>query len=70
MAVSALLDPTKGRSLGSKDEALVYTLVESLREFVGELQSGAGGEERRRSLRRRLDEARRVLEGEDIERYD
>ncbi|THX31005.1 hypothetical protein D6D12_03185 [Aureobasidium pullulans] len=70
MAVSALLDPTKGKGLGSKDEALVYTLVESLREFVGELQSGAGGEERRRSLRRRLDEARRVLEGEDIERYD
>ncbi|THW87287.1 hypothetical protein D6D18_07352 [Aureobasidium pullulans] len=70
LAVSALLDPTKGKGLGSKDEALVYTLVESLREFVGELQSGAGGEERRRSLRRRLDEARRVLEGEDIERYD
>jgi hypothetical protein len=68
MAVSALLDPTKGQGLGSKDEALVYTLVESLREVVGELQLGAGGEERRRWLRRRLDEARRVLEGEDLER--
>ncbi|KAI4725108.1 hypothetical protein E4T49_07146 [Aureobasidium sp. EXF-10728] len=68
MAVSALLDPAKGQGLGSKDEALVYTLVESLREVVGELQLGAGGEERRRWLRRRLDEARRVLEGEDLER--
>jgi hypothetical protein len=68
IAVSALLDPTKGQGLGSKDEALVYTLVESLREVVGELQLGAGGEERRRWLRRRLDEARRVLEGEDLER--
>jgi hypothetical protein len=35
---------------------------------VGELQLGAGGEERRRWLRRRLDEARRVIEGEDPER--
>jgi pyruvate/2-oxoglutarate dehydrogenase complex dihydrolipoamide acyltransferase (E2) component len=68
IAVSALLDPTKGQGLGSKDEALVYTLVESLREVVGELQLGAGGEERRRWLRRRLDEARRVIEGEDLER--
>lgn len=68
MAVAALLDPAKGQSLGSKDEALVYTLVESLREAVGELQLGAGGEERRRWLRQRLDEARRVLEGEDLER--
>ncbi|KAH0338775.1 hypothetical protein KCU81_g7515, partial [Aureobasidium melanogenum] len=68
MAVAALLDPAKGQSLGSKDEALVYTLVESLREVVGELQLGAGGEERRRWLRRRLDEARRVLEGEDLEK--
>jgi hypothetical protein len=68
IAVSALLDPTKGQGLGSKDEALVYTLVESLREVVGELQLGAGGEERRRWLRRRLDEARRVIEGEDPER--
>lgn len=68
IAVSALLDPAKGQGLGSKDEALVYTLVESLRDVVGELQLGAGGEERRRWLRRRLDEARRVLEGEDLER--
>ncbi|KAI5205358.1 hypothetical protein E4T39_03072 [Aureobasidium subglaciale] len=68
IAVSALLDPAKGQGLGSKDEALVYTLVEGLREVVGELQLGAGGEERRRWLRRRLDEARRVLEGEDHER--
>ncbi|KAI5250587.1 hypothetical protein E4T42_04962 [Aureobasidium subglaciale] len=68
IAVSALLDPAKGQGLGSKDEALVYTLVEGLRDVVGELQLGAGGEERRRWLRRRLDEARRVLEGEDLER--
>lgn len=68
IAVSALLDPEKGQGLGSKDEALVYTLVESLRDVVGELQLGAGGEERRRWLRRRLDEARRVLEGDDLER--
>ncbi|KAH0292628.1 hypothetical protein KCU62_g2017, partial [Aureobasidium sp. EXF-3399] len=67
IAVSALLDPERGQGLGSKDEALVYTLVESLRDVVGELQLGAGGEERRRWLRRRLDEARRVLEGEGLE---
>lgn len=65
MAVSALLD-SQSQRLGSKDEALVYTLVESLRDVIGELQCGGGeggGEERRRMLRRRLDEARRVLEG-------
>jgi hypothetical protein len=79
LAVAALLTshsssstqepPTDRRmSLVSKDETLIYGLMDSIRELMEELQKGGGGEERRRVLRGRLEAARKVIDGEiDVE---
>ena len=60
VAVNAMLDPN-ARQLGLKDKALLFGLVESLREVCHKLQDEDEG--RRRVLRRRLDDAKRVLNG-------
>ncbi|GAB7348420.1 hypothetical protein MBLNU459_g6846t3 [Dothideomycetes sp. NU459] len=62
IAVTALLDPHLG-PLGLKDKALVFTLVESLRMVCEKLQLGDETENESRTLRRRLDDARRALDG-------
>lgn len=61
-AVSALLDPQLG-PLALKDNALVFTLVESLRQVCEKLQLGEDAETESRLIRRRLDDARRALDG-------
>lgn len=62
VAVGSLLDP-RAKPLGLKDKALVFGLVESLREVCGALQREEYGGYQGRVLRRRLDGARRCLEG-------
>ena len=61
-AVAALIDP-KGRPLGLKDKALVYMLAESLNKVCLKLQAGEETEYDNRLLRRRLDAARKALDG-------
>lgn len=63
IAVNALLDP-QGRTLGLKDKALVFGVVESLRKVCERLQEGEDEEAyERREWRRRLDGCRRELDG-------
>ncbi|OQO05057.1 hypothetical protein B0A48_08077 [Cryoendolithus antarcticus] len=62
VAVNALLDPS-GRVLGLKDKAMMFGLTEGLRRAVSALQGGDEGVEKMVELRRRLEEARRLLEG-------
>ncbi|KAK3114033.1 hypothetical protein LTR53_008043 [Teratosphaeriaceae sp. CCFEE 6253] len=62
VAVHALLDP-HGRQLGPKDKAILFGLVESLRKAVQSLQHEDEGQYESRVLRRRLDEAKRALDG-------
>jgi len=61
-AVNALLDPIS-RPLGLKDKALLFGLVESLRQVCRTLQTEDEGQYESRVLRRRLDDARRALAG-------
>ncbi|KAK4993913.1 hypothetical protein LTR50_000127 [Elasticomyces elasticus] len=64
LASSALLDP-RSEPLGLRDKALLFTVFESLRNVTMRLQRGGEGEGlgESRAMRRRLDEARRVLDG-------
>lgn len=67
VAVNALL-AGNGRPLGLKDKALLFGLVESLSKVCRRLQDGEEGDYEGRVLRRRLDGARRALEGWNEER--
>ena len=60
--VNALLDPAQ-KPLGLKDKALLFGLVERLRNVCQTLQDREEGKYESRMLRRRLDDARRVLDG-------
>lgn len=62
LAVNALLTPD-GRRLGLRDKALVFSMVESLKTVCRQLQEGEETSLESRMLRRRLDDARRVLLG-------
>lgn len=62
LAVNALLHPD-GRPLGLKDKALLFGLVESLRKVCRGLQEEEEGQYESKVLRRRLDEAKRALDG-------
>jgi hypothetical protein len=63
VAVNAILNP-HGRPLGLKDKALVFGVVESLRRVCEKLQEGEDEDAyENREWRRRLDGARRQLEG-------
>lgn len=63
VAVNALLNPD-GKPLGLKDKAVLFGLVESLRRVCGGLQhEEEEGQDESRVLRRRLDEAKKVLDG-------
>ena len=62
IAVNALLSP-EGRALGLKDKAILFGVIESLRKLVHKLQEEDEGQYESRVLRRRLDEARRALDG-------
>jgi hypothetical protein len=63
IAVNAILNP-QGRPLGLKDKALVFGVVESLRRVCEKLQEGDDEDAyETREWRRRLDGARRELEG-------
>ena len=63
VAVNALLNPD-GKPLGLKDKAVLFGLVESLRRVCGGLQhEGEEGQGASGDLRRRLDEAKKLLDG-------
>lgn len=62
VAVNALLDPN-GKSLGLRNKAVLFGVVESLRKVVHELQNGDEADYQSRILRKRLDDAKAVLEG-------
>lgn len=62
VAVTALLD-TNAQPLGLRDKALVFSLVESLKNICEQLQADDGNEHAKEILRNKLDGARRVLEG-------
>lgn len=61
LAVNALINPD-GRPLGLKDKALLFGLVESLRRVCQRLQDEDEAQYESRVLRRKLDEAKRVLD--------
>ena len=60
--VNAMLEPN-GRQLGLKDKALMFSLVESLRTVCHQLQDRSDVDFESRALRRRLDDARKILNG-------
>ena len=62
LAVNAILN-SNGRPLGLKDKALLFSLVESLRTVCHQIQEGTEGDFHSRALRRRLDDARKILNG-------
>jgi hypothetical protein len=62
VAVNAVLEPN-GRPLGLKDKALLFSLVESLRSVCHQMQERAEVDFESRALRRRLDDARKILNG-------
>ncbi|KAF2764647.1 hypothetical protein EJ03DRAFT_385844 [Teratosphaeria nubilosa] len=62
IAVNALLDPT-GRALGLKDKALLFEVVESLRKVTHRLQEEEDAQHHSRLLRRKLEDAKRALNG-------
>ena len=62
VAVHALTEPGR-RPVGLKDKALIFMLVESVRNMCGRLQDEGLDAVEALVLRRRLEEARRVLEG-------
>ncbi|KAK4560588.1 hypothetical protein LTR86_005785 [Recurvomyces mirabilis] len=61
-AVHALLR-SDGRVLGLKDKAVLFGVVESLRMVVHKLQGGQESGHESEVLRRRLDQAKRILDG-------
>ena len=62
VAVNAMLNPT-ARQLGLKEKALLFSLVESLRSVSHQLQERSEADFESRALRRRLDDARKILNG-------
>ena len=62
VAVNALLAPDSN-PLGLKNKALLFGVVESLRRVCHRLQEAEETEFESRVLRRRLDEARKALDG-------
>ena len=62
VAVNAVLGP-QGRQLGLKDKALLFSLVESLRTVCQQIQDRGEADFESRALRRRLDDARKILNG-------
>lgn len=68
VAVNALLEPG-GRTLGLRDKALLFGVVEQLRVVCRRLQEGVEGEGAGdvRVMQRRLEEAKRVLDGGVLE---
>lgn len=62
LAVNALLNPN-GRQLGLKDKAMLFGLIESIRKVCYKLQEEDEGQYETRILRRRLDDAKRALDG-------
>ncbi|KAK4507191.1 hypothetical protein PRZ48_000926 [Zasmidium cellare] len=62
VAVNALLDPN-GKGLGLRNKAVLFSVVESLRKTVHELQSLDDADLQSRVVRKRLDDVRAVLDG-------
>lgn len=62
IAVSALIDPN-GRRLGLKDKAVVYTVLENVRQICEKLQTEDEKGSTVYLLRQRLEDARKVLDG-------
>ncbi|CAK3956963.1 Hypothetical predicted protein [Lecanosticta acicola] len=62
LAVDALLDP-EGKSLGLRNKAILFSVVESLRKVVHQLQEEDDTQYESRMLRRRLEEAKQALDG-------
>lgn len=54
-------------ALNEEEKQLIYSLAASLQQVCGHLQSTSGDQYERKEWRRRLDEARRVLNGEELE---
>lgn len=54
-------------ALNQEEKQLIYSLAASLQQVVGSLKSTTGDQYERKEWRRRLDEARRVLNGEGVE---
>lgn len=61
-AVQALLDPN-GRALGLRNNAVLFSVVESLRRVVRQMQDEDDATFASRMLRNTLDEAKRTLDG-------
>lgn len=62
VAVNALLDPS-GKGLGLRNKAILFSVVESLSKVVHRIQDGDESDYQSRLLRKRLDDARAILEG-------
>lgn len=62
VAVNALLEP-QGRTLGLRDKALLFGVVEQLRVVCRRLQEGSDGDADVRLMQKRLEEAKRALDG-------
>lgn len=54
-------------ALNEEEKQLIYSLAASLQQVCANLQSTAGDQYERKEWRRRLDEARRILNGEELE---
>lgn len=54
-------------ALNEEEKQLIYSLAASFQQVCGNLQSTSGDQYERKEWRRRLDEARRVLNGEEPE---
>ena len=67
LAVNSIIAP-EARQLGLKDKSLLFSLVESLTKVCHKLQEGESVDYESRMLRRRLDEARRILDGDSEQR--
>lgn len=67
---SILLEAPRGEprlALNEEEKQLIYGLAASFQQVCTSLQSTAGDQYERKEWRRRLDEARRVLNGEELE---
>ena len=54
-------------ALSEEEKQLIYSLASSFQQVVGNMKSTSGDQYERKEWRRRLDEARRVLNGDDSE---
>lgn len=67
---SILLESPRGEpqlALSEEEKQLIYSLAASFQQVVGSLKSTSGDQYERKEWRRRLDEARRTLNGEEFE---